>query len=387
MPMPMQETREAILAMLSANNGLETMPYWPHPHSLDQYVIPGNYAIAESVERGANGDKFNGVILSVYEKGSYLTIQNLKVQLGQLFAVNEWCQNADVNMFHSGDELAHSVEYRFHTIGVEDSASPNGPDFCPSCGWNTAHLECNAQPDDHPIEECHYLCANCGKNTGITAPCRPRPRSVTLSKTVRSKVNLTGSQNVILDVSPGVINAVGEIMVGYALAENSLRTMLMMENVPGHEDGSYLSTDIERLKKHRKAIVASALVQSADGGQAMEECIVAIVNVFERIRPIRTALAHGQLTYVGLSTSTITTHGINQDREESSRLQIEHTPKGKTNTVTVDLTDDGMQEALDSVRELQAQVGRLRRILDLLQPLTELKAASDSAARRLEEDQ
>ena len=355
MPMTMRETKEAILAMLSADNGLETMPYWPHPHSPNQYRMPGNYAIAESVERGADGDKFNWVVLSVYEEGSCVTIQNLKVQLEQLFAVNEWCQNADVNMFHSGDELAHSAEYRFHTIGVEDSASPDGPDFCPSCGWNAKHLKCNAGPDEHPVEECHYLCANCGMNTGITTPCL---RRMTVSMTVRSEVSLTGSQNVISGVSPGVINAVGEILVGYALAENSLRAMMV--NLPRHNPSSNLSADIERLKKHNKAIVAPASAQSADGGQAIEECIAAIVSAFDKIHAKRTALAHGQLVHVGLSTSTVTTHGINQDREESSRLQIEH------NGVSVGLTEDGIQEPLDNVRELQAQVGRLGRILEFL---------------------
>ena len=358
MPMTMRETKEAILAMLSADNGLETMSYWPRPHLLNQYRMPGNYAIAESVERGADGDKFNWVVLSVYEEGNRLAIQNLKVQLEQLFAVNEWCQKADVNMFHSGDELAHNAEYRFHTIGVEDSASPDGPDFCPSCGWNTAHLECNAGPDDHPIEECYYLCANCGKNTGITAPCGPLFPWNTFSMTVRSKVSLTGSQNVISGVSPGVINAVGEILVGYALAENSLRARMV--GLPGHNRRSNLSADIESLKKHRKAILASYSARLANDGQAMEDCIAAIVSAFDKIHAKRTALAHGQLVHVGLSTSTITTHGISQDREESSRLQIEH------NGVSVELTENGIQEPLDNVRELQAQVGRLGRILELL---------------------
>ena len=53
MPMTMQETKEAILAMLGNANGLKTKPYGPHPPTLDEYLAPGNYAIAESVERGA----------------------------------------------------------------------------------------------------------------------------------------------------------------------------------------------------------------------------------------------------------------------------------------------------------------------------------------------
>ena len=85
----MEETKEAILAMLSAANGLETKPYWPQTYSLDEYKTPGNYANAESVEGGVDGDKINWIALSVYEEGSYVAVQDLKVQLEQLFADNQ----------------------------------------------------------------------------------------------------------------------------------------------------------------------------------------------------------------------------------------------------------------------------------------------------------
>ena len=356
----MEETKEAILALLSAANGLETKPYWPHPYSLDECKSPGNYANAESVERGVDEDKFNWIALSVYEEGSYVTIQDLKVQLEQLFADNEWCQSGHATIYHNeDDEMARGVEFRFHTLGDELSASPDGPDFCPSCGWNTKHLKCNAGPEDHPVEECHYLCANCGMNTGIVGACIPE---ITVNNEIKMAVSLTGSQNVILDVSPGVINAVGEIIVGYALAENNLRARMV--NLPGHKPGSNLSADIERLKKQKEAIVASYSAQSADGGQAMEECIAAIVSAFERIHPIRTALAHGPLVFVGLSSFTIgrqsADHDADHDNDKGSRLQIEH------GGVTVKMTEDGIQEPLDNVRELQDQVGRLGWILELL---------------------
>ena len=356
MPMTMRETKEAILALLAAANGLETKPYWPYPYSPGENKMPGNYAKAESVERGVDGDKFNWIALSVFEEGNYVTIQDLKVQLEQLFADNEWCQSGHATIYHNeDDEMAGVVEFRFHTLGVELCASPDGPDFCPSCGWNTVHLKCNAEPVDHPDEACQYPCANCGLNTGITTPCL---RRVTFSMTTRSEVSLTGSTNIMSGVSPGIINALGEILIGYALAENSLRAM--MKNVPGHSPRSNLSEDIDRLKKHKEAFVASYSAQSADGGQAMEECIAAIVSAFNEIYGKRRALAHGQLVNVGLSTSTITPHGINRDKEESSRLQIEH------NGVSLELTEEGIQEPLDNIRELQAQVGRLGRTLEFL---------------------
>ena len=357
MPLTMQETRDAILGMLSAANGLQAQRYWPLSLEINEYTAPGNYALAESVEREADGYKFNWVAHSSYEEGNYAIVQDLKAQLEQLFSDNEWCLGAHANIFHDGDELAHSVKYRFHTFGVELSDSPDGPDFCPSCGWNTAHLKCNAGPEDHPVEECHYLCSNCGLNTGLTGPCL---RTVTFSMTVRSEVFLTGSPNVISNVNPDVNRAVGEVLIGYALAENSLRAM--MANVPGHNPGSNLSADIERLKKHKDAIVASYTAQSDDVGRAMKNCIAAIVSAFDKVHAKRTALAHGQLVHLDLSTSTITTHGICKDKKESSRLQIEH------NGVSVELTEEGIQEPLDNIRELQAKVGHLGRILEFLGP-------------------
>ena len=280
MPMTMQETKEAILAMLCGANGLEPHGYWPFSLEMDdEYVDPGNYALAESVVREADRYKFNWVAHSSFQGGSYANVQNTKLQFEQLFRNNEWCIDAEVKFFPDGDELAHGVRYRFHTFGIELSDSPDGPDFCPSCGWNTAHLKCNATPDDHPSEDCHYLCANCSLNTGKTTPCI---RKIIINMRIKAEVHLAGSQDIILNVSPGVIKAVGEILVGYALAENNLRAMMV--NVPGHNPRSHLSTDVKRLKEHKKAIVKSYSSQSADGGQAVEECIKAIVSAFDRVQ-------------------------------------------------------------------------------------------------------
>ena len=146
--------------------------------------------------------------------------------------------------------------------------------------------------------------------------------------------------------------------MGYALAENNLRAMMV--NVPGHKPGSNLSADIERLKKHKAAIVASASAKSADGGQAMEECIDAIIDAFDKTRAKRNAFAHGQLVQVGLSTFTIGGDDTNHDNDRGSRLQIEHDGE------TVELTEVGVQESLRTVRELQTHIGHLGRILEFL---------------------
>ena len=355
MTMTMQETKEAILALLGNANGLEAQPYGPLPSAVHDYMAPGNYANAKSVERGADGDKFNWIAYSSYGEEDYVNSQDLGVRLEQVFADNELCQHVQMTIYHNEDEMAHRVEYRFHTFGVELSESSDGPDFCPSCGWSTEHLKCNAGPDDHPNEACHYLCANCGKNTGITTPCI---RKIVFDMEIKSEAFLTRSPNIVSAVNQNVCNAVGEVLMGYALAENNLRSMMV--KVPGHNPRSNLSADIERLKKHKTAIVASALAKSAEGGQAMEERIDAIIDAFDQTQAKRNALAHGQLVQVGLSTFAVGGDETGRDKDRGSRLQIEHDGE------TVELTEDGIQQLLDNARELQAHVGHLGRILEFL---------------------
>ena len=355
MTMTMQETKAAILAMLGAANGLAPQPYGPHPSTFDAYMAPGNYANAESVERRAEGDKFNWVAYSSYGKEDCVPTQDLKAQLERVFADNELCQNVNATIYQNEEAMTHRVEYRFHTFGVDLSESPDGPDFCPSCGWNTQHLKCNAGPDDHPSDVCHYLCANCGVNTGITTRCL---RRITVNQEIKSEAVLTRSPNILSAISQDVNNAVGEILMGYALAENNLRAM--MENLPGHNPRSNLSADVERLTKHQAAIVASASAKSADGAQAMEECIDAIASAYDKTRNRRNALAHGQLVQVGLITFTIGSDDTDRGKDRGSRLQIEHDGE------TVELTGDGIQRLLDDTRELQTHVGHLGQILEFL---------------------
>ena len=289
------------------------------------------------------------------QEGDYMSKQDLKAQLERVFTDNELCLDVHANIYHNEDGMAHRVEYRFHTFGVDLSASSGRPDFCLSCGWNTQHMKCNAGPDDHPSEACHYLCANCGTDTGITTPCL---RRITFDMEMKLEAFLTSSPNIVSTVSPEVCNAVGEILIGYALTENNLRAMMV--NVPGHDPRSNLSDDIKRLKKYKAAIVESASATSADGRQAMEECIDAIIDTFDRTRTKRNVLAHGQLVQVGLSTFTIGGDDTDRDKDRGSRLQIEHAGD------IVELTEDGMQGILDKARELQAHVGHLGQILEFL---------------------
>ncbi len=355
MTMTMRETKKTILAKLGGANGLNSQAYGPNAPAPDTYMAPGNYANAESVERGAEGDRYNWVAFSAYGEGNLVNGQDLAAKLEQVFAADELCQDVHMNVYQNEDGMAHRVEYRFHTFGVEVLESSDRPDFCPSCGWNTERINCNAVPADHPSEDCHFLCANCSVDTGITGPCI---RQIALNMEFKLNAFLTRSPNVVSAVSPSVANAAGEIVMGYALAENNLRAMMV--NVPGHNPRGHLSDDITRLKKYKANIVESASAKSADGGRAMERCINAIIDAFAKVHAQRNALAHGQLVQVGLSTVTIGGDNTDRDKDRGSRLQIEH------NGETVELTGDGIQELLNNARELQAQVGHLGQILDFL---------------------
>jgi len=357
----MQETKDSILAKLGAATGLETQPYGPHLSELDEYLAPGNYVNAESVERGAEGDKFNWVAYSSYGRKDYVNGHDLAVKLERVFSDDELCRNVHIRIYQNDDKMAHRVEYRFHTFGIELSASPDALDFCPSCGWNTESIKCNAGPDNHPSEDCHYLCSNCGSNTGITTPCL---RKISFNTEIKMDAFLVTSPNVVSAVSHGVKNAIGEVLVGYALVENNLRAMMV--SVPGHEPGSNLSSDVKRLKKHKGAIVASASSKSSDAGKGMEECIDAIISAYDNIRNKRNALAHGQLVEVGLSTFTIGDDDADGEKGQGSRLQIEHYVKSERYVETIELTEDGIQRVLDNVRELQARVRSLGQIVESL---------------------
>jgi len=243
----MRKPKDAILAVLGDANGMKTRLYGPHSLTLSEYMAPGNYANAESVERGAEGDKFNWVAFSSYGEDGYVNTRDLKAQLERVFVDNDLCQNVHATIHHNGDEMAHRVEYRFHTFGVEPSAGLDDLDFCPSCGWNTQHLKCNAVPDDHPDEACHYICPKCDIDTGITTPCI---RQITLNAQFKLDAYLTRSPNIVSAVNLEVNNAVGEIVIGYALDENNLRAMMV--NVPGYKPGSNMSADIERLRNTRR---------------------------------------------------------------------------------------------------------------------------------------
>ena len=148
-----------------------------------------------------------------------------------------------------------------------------------------------------------------------------------------------------------VVNAVGEILMGYALVESRLRAMMV--NVDGHKSTSFLSEDIKRLKRHKTTIVASTA--STDVGQATEEYIDAIIKAFDKVHRKRNALAHGQLK---VHHNTVKVHaslvpGGRNDQEHSVRYYMEHLDE------YLELTKDGIQELLDNVRELQRHVWNL----------------------------
>ena len=173
------------------------------------------------------------------------------------------------------------------------------------------------------------------------------------------------STNVVRDISPDVVNAVGEILMGYALAESRLRAMMV--KVDGHKPKSNLSDDMKRLKRYKAKFVASTA--SVDVGQDMEKYIDAIIHAFDKVHPRRNALAHGQLKvqYTVKVHTSLVLDGRN-DEEHSVRYHIEHEDEDGGLT-TVSLTKDGIQELLDNVRALQHHVWNLGTLVFVAQEL------------------
>ena len=148
-----------------------------------------------------------------------------------------------------------------------------------------------------------------------------------------------------------VTQAIGEIFVEYALAENGLRQLL--EQLPGHRDKSFISDDIGRLEKY----LSNILDQTPDEWLKAEfsECVKDLRSVFDSVNSKRNALAHGQLMGHSSWTHTISASGEHiPDEPGSSWLEISHPAHGK-----VLLTEPEISGVLKEAIELRRQVGIL----------------------------
>ena len=244
------------------------------------------------------------------------------------------------------------------TTGIELSENLDGLNCCPSYGWNAEKLVCSAGPGEHLGEICYYLCANCGADMGITTQ---TVHKIEISTRVKRGVSSTDSPGTVSIIDPHVYSMVGEVLIGYAIAENNLRAMLKKASIPKHNPHSTLWGDIDRLKGNRSTIVAQASANLYDDEQTAEDCIDAIVDTFSKTYAGRNTLAHGRMVHISLVVITIRDDDPNRgdDRGSRGRLQIEHKDE------VVELTEDGILGLLDNVRELQASVEHLGRIVGI----------------------
>ena len=148
-----------------------------------------------------------------------------------------------------------------------------------------------------------------------------------------------------------VTQAIGEIFVEYALAENGLRKL--MEQLPEHRDRSFISDDVGRLEKY----LSDILDQTPDEWLKAEfrECVKDLRSAFDSVNSKRNTLAHGQLMGHSSWTHTITASGEPvPDQPGASWLEISHPVHGK-----VPLTEPEISTVLKAAIELRRQVGIL----------------------------
>ena len=154
-----------------------------------------------------------------------------------------------------------------------------------------------------------------------------------------------------------VTQAIGEIFVEYALAENGLRNLL--KQLPGHRDRSLISNDIDRLERY----LSNILVQTPDEWLKAEfrECVKDLRNAFDSVNSKRNALAHGQLMGHSSWTHTISVSGEHiPDEPGTTWLEISHPAHGK-----VPLTEPEVSGVLKETIELRRQVGILGNLAEI----------------------
>lgn len=342
----MRDTEEYILTALSNINGLRNHNYGIYPSKTDKYIVPGNYVYAKNVERGIEQDKFNWVACSFYEENNGIISDNLKTQLKQLFDTDKLFHDTHIVINQDKDGIIYYVEYQFHTFGTESISDDGYPDFCSSCGWNITQLKCNAGPDDHPSESCHYICSNCGENTGIIAPCI---RKIVLNVQFESETYVVQSENIISDIGPTVANAISEIILSYAAIENNLQAML--SGACGYGPNTRLASSIKYIEANKDQIVSSISDKSVGIGRATSICIDNIIAIFRETIDKRNTLAHGKMERVDCATSTTTNGGF--------YIQMKH------NDETLDLTEIGMRDILANIRKFKGLVERFGHLLKL----------------------
>ena len=195
--------------------------------------------------------------------------------------------------------------------------------------------------------KCLFLCPDCGEEYKTDGPRCPRKMVFTMNAGMPVSADTQESQTI---VPKEVAQAIGEIFIEYALAENTLWRLL--KGWPGHDEKSYISRDLKRLEKY----LPNMLEQTPDieGLRAdFEGCVNDLRSAFDAVNRKRNALAHGQLVGFSSTKHTVMFSGERIPSEPlRTWLEISHPEHG-----TVSLTEPEISEVLQTAVELRRQVG------------------------------
>ena len=221
--------------------------------------------------------------------------------------------------------------------------------MCKTCQAPMDGVKCST-PSPHEPEDCNFACPACGETqNGDGVGCI---QEIHLQLDVKSNVALNNFHSQP-EIPPSIAQSIGAIILGYALAENNLRTML--SDLPDYRERSNLSSDIARLEKYQTQIVEAAREADSELAGALEACVEQLKRAFDKAHKERNVLAHGQMAHVSSETIVINESQQRTPNEKHEGwLEIAHPTWG-----TVKLTEDSLGEAVNNTKDLQSMVGDL----------------------------
>ena len=219
------------------------------------------------------------------------------------------------------------------------------------------HLNAECQmPRGHDDEvKCRFLCPDCGEEFETDGSRCLRSIVITTNASMPISANTQGSQMIVLKE---VTQAIGEIFIEYALAENTLRKLL--QQLPRHRERSTMSEDLKRLEKWLPDILEQT--PDVEGLRAdFEGCVKDLRSAIDAVNGKRNTLAHGQLVGASSTVHTIVVTGEHiPDEPRGTWWEISHPDHG-----TVSLTEPVISEVLEAAIELRRQVGVLATLNEL----------------------
>lgn len=233
---------------------------------------------------------------------------------------------------------------------------------------NHFHSTC-LMPKGHDDDiKCRFLCSDCGeKYQTDEGRCI---RGISLNTIVSMPVS-ADTRETQTSVTKDVMQAVGEVLMEYALAENTLRELL--KELPGYRERSPISEDVRRLQMQLPGILKKTSEEKLK--VAFQKCAKDMLSALDAVHSKRNVLAHGQLISFSSWTDRIVATG-ESFRSEPGRAWYEmtHPDYGK-----VSLTEPELSEVVVAAKELRRQVGVLKRLAELQQRELDSQEQDDNA--------